>query len=47
MECFATQKDKDWFTEDTFFAIAQIARAGMQGIRGYAEAILLSQGIAY
>jgi LmbE family N-acetylglucosaminyl deacetylase len=38
MECFGTQRDKSWFTEDTFFAMLRIRGVECRASEGYAEA---------
>ena len=38
MECFGTQKDKSWFTEETFFAILRLRGMECRASGGYAEA---------
>ena len=38
MECFGTQKDKGWFTEDTFQAMLRLRGMECRAREGFAEA---------
>ena len=43
MECFATQKDKHWFCEDTFHALLRLR--GMESNNRHAEAFYCRKAI--